>query len=268
MTRAQDRARERRRAEKLAGKIAARQAEARRNRKAVALVVLVLAVVVGFVWLTSALTKKSATPTAGGTTAAETTAAVLAGCTQPPAKQATPKTFSSAPDFTVVRGKTYTGTVTTSCGKIGVELYGAKAPKAVASFAQLAKAGYWAPSPCHRLTTSGLFVLQCGDPTGTGSGPGPGYTFGVENAPADGKYPRGTLAMARTTDPNSNGGQFFIVYKDTDLPTDGGGYTIFGRVTSGLDIVERIAAAGVDPQDKTSPKAPISILSVDTRAKA
>ena len=84
----------------------------------------------------------------------------------------------------------------------------------MASFVALAKSGYWADSPCHRLTTSGIYVLQCGDPTGTGTGPG--YAFGVENAPKDGAYPAGTLAMARTSDPNSNGGQFFIVYKDTD----------------------------------------------------
>ena len=73
--------------------------------------------------------------------------------------------------------------------------------------------------------------------------------------------------MARTSDPNSNGDQFFIVYKDTTLPVDGGGYSIFGKVTGGMDIVDRIAAAGVSPADGMSPMAPISILSMTVKAK-
>ena len=86
-------------------------------------------------------------------------------------------------------------------------------------------------------------MLQCGDPTGTGTG-GPGYGFGIENAPPDGKYPRGTLAMARTSDPNSNGSQFFLVYRDSQLPTDGGGYSIFGKVTRGPRHPRRGLAKG------------------------
>ena len=158
--------------------------------------------------------------------------------------------------------------VTTTCGDITLELDGTRAPQTVASFLSLAKEGYWAPSPCHRVTTEGLYVLQCGDPTGTGSG-GPGYTFGIENAPQDGTYPPGTLAMARGQDPNTNGGQFFIVYKETKLPTAGGGYSILGKVTKGLDIVEKIAAAkalGANPADGT-PVSPISILDVQVTEK-
>ena len=87
---------------------------------------------------------------------------------------------------------------------------------------------------------------------------------GIENAPADGAYPPGTLAMARTQDPNSNGGQFFIVYDDTTLPVDGGGYSIFGRVTEGLEIVQAVADQGVDGgRGDGAPAQPISILSVD-----
>jgi len=124
-----------------------------------------------------------------------------------------------------------------------------------------------------RLTgdAQGIWVLQCGDPTGTGSGAGPGYHFGVENVPANDVYPRGTVALARQSgDPNSNRDQFFIVYKDTTLPksTDGNGYTIFGTVTAGMDIVDKIAAAGINPNDQSSPLAPISILSVDVQPKA
>ena len=172
------------------------------------------------------------------------------------------------PDKATAAGKTFVATVTTTCGTITMELDGTKAPQTVASFLGLARSGYWNDSPCHRLVTSGIFVLQCGDPTGTGSG-GPGYGFGVENAPKDYQFPAGTLAMARTSDPNSNGGQFFIVYKQTELQ-DPTGYSIFGKVTGGMDIVDRIAAAGAEPADQsgnTAPHQPISILKVAVTEK-
>jgi len=213
----------------------------------------------------------SATPTSTATTQANgllTGQKLAAGCTAPPALQAKPKSFDKVPDKATAAGKTWIAMVKTNCGDLSFELDGTKAPQTVASFMNLAQQGYWAPSPCHRLTTEGIFVLQCGDPTGTGSG-GPGYTFGIENAPADGTYPVGTLAMARTSDPNSNGGQFFITYKETKLPTEGGGYTTFGKVTKGLDIVERIAAGGlVEPNPNGgAPVSPISILSVSVTEK-
>ncbi len=116
--------------------------------------------------------------------------------------------------------------------------------------------------------TAGIFVLQCGDPTGTGQGT-PGYGFGVENAPRDFTFPPGSLAMARTRDPKSNGGQFFIVYKKTVLQ-DPVGYSIFGKITSGMDIVDRIAAAGArqpDATQNTAPLQPISILAVKVTEK-
>ena len=151
-----------------------------------------------------------------------------ASCPRPPSA---PAPSSSLPDASTAKGKTYVATVTTNCGDIELTLDGEKAPQAVASFIELAKQNYWLNAPCHRLTTdASLKVLQCGDPTGTGQG-NPGYGFGVENAPKDGKYPRGTLAMARTTDPKKgNGGQFFLVYGDSTLP-DPDGYTVFGTVT-------------------------------------
>jgi peptidyl-prolyl cis-trans isomerase B (cyclophilin B) len=213
----------------------------------------------------------AAAPTPGSTAASEGLQAgqtLAAGCETPPPLQAKPTSFPTLPSKKSAAGKTFVATMTTTCGDITLELDGSKAPQTVASFAFLAKEGYWAPSPCHRITTAGIFVLQCGDPTGTGQGD-PGYSFGVENAPKDGKYPTGTLAMARTQDPNSNGGQFFITYKDTELPTDGGGYTIFGKVTKGLDIVEKIAAEKAlppNPNDGT-PVSPISILSVKVTEK-
>ena len=189
---------------------------------------------------------------------------------QPPASLGTGAQLT-LPDKKTAEGKTFIATIDTNCGPITAELYGTKAPQAVASFIQLARADYWLNSPCHRLTTDPtLKILQCGDPTGTGNGT-PGYGFGVENAPADGKYPRGTLAMARTSDPvKGNGGQFFIVYGDSTL-IDKNGYTIFGKVTAGLDIVDKIAKAGVaagssSPTDG-APAAPISILRVAVTEK-
>jgi peptidyl-prolyl cis-trans isomerase B (cyclophilin B) len=185
-------------------------------------------------------------------------------CDQPPSPQASAKTFDQAPDPALAENTTWVATVRTSCGDITMELDGAKAPQTVASFISLAKAGYFDDSPCHRLTTppATIAVLQCGDPTGTGGG-NPGYGFGIENAPTSGDYPPGTLAMARGSDPNTNGGQFFIVYGDTKLPTEGGGYSIFGKVTHGMVIVDSIAAQGVNgASGDGAPVQPISILSV------
>jgi peptidyl-prolyl cis-trans isomerase B (cyclophilin B) len=171
-----------------------------------------------------------------------------------------PQQFSSAPPKSLTAGSAWTMTMRTNCGDIVAELDGAKAPKTVASFVFLAAKKYFDDTGCHRLTTSGIYVLQCGDPTGQGSG-GPGYGFGVENAPSDGRYPAGTMAMARTSDPNSNGSQFFIVYSATSLP-DPTGYTVFGRVTKGLGIVRYIASRGATPGGDGRPKQPLVLSSV------
>jgi peptidyl-prolyl cis-trans isomerase B (cyclophilin B) len=131
---------------------------------------------------------------------------------------------------------------------VELELNGLLAPQAVASFVTLASDGFFDDTQCHRLTTAGIFVLQCGDPTATGQG-GPEYRFGpIENDPADDVYPAGTLAMARVGgDGSSMGSQFFIVYEDSVIPSDqAGGYTVFGRVTSGLDeLVGGVIELGV-----------------------
>jgi peptidyl-prolyl cis-trans isomerase B (cyclophilin B) len=122
----------------------------------------------------------------------------------------------------------------------------------------LAGEGYFDSTVCHRLTTEGIYVLQCGDPTATGTG-GPGYTVPDENLPAEGgvNYPAGTVAMANAG-PGTAGSQFFLVYQDTTLPPN---YTIWGTVTSGLDVVERIAGAGVSGGGSDgAPAAPIGIV--------
>jgi peptidyl-prolyl cis-trans isomerase B (cyclophilin B) len=242
-----------------------------RRRRQVALtatsVLAVLVVIVGTFWLSrtgdspsdAASPQATATPSASPSDAANPCPAPTV---QPPA---TPATFDAAPDPSVAEGRTWTATIQTSCGPITVELFGDKAPKAVASFITLARKHFFAGSPCHRLTTAGISVLQCGDPTGTGTG-GPGYTFGpVENAPADDTYPAGTLAMARVGgDGNSQGSQFFLVYADSTSPSDAaGGYTVFGRVTQGLDVVQQVADGGVeDGATDGRPARPISIEQV------
>lgn len=165
------------------------------------------------------------------------------------------------PSADLAEGRTWTGTLTLNGIPLGVELDGAAAPQAVSSEISLAQSGFYDGVGCHRLTTSGLFVLQCGDPNGDGTG-GPGYNYGpVENAPADGLYPAGTLAMARSTSQYSQGSQFFIVYEDTTLPGDTGGYTVLGTVTSGLDELRAavIDAGTADGGGDGAPAVPVTI---------
>jgi peptidyl-prolyl cis-trans isomerase B (cyclophilin B) len=156
-----------------------------------------------------------------------------------------------------------TFTLNTNCGQIVFKTWGKKAPATVIAMAFLAKSGYFDHSLCHRITTAGIYVLQCGDPTASGSG-GPMWQYKDENLPEEGSdsYPAGTIAMANSG-ANTNGSQFFIVYKDTNLPPD---YSIWGEVTKGLDIVKRIAAAGVvgGGTDGT-PKLTIAIDSVSVK---
>lgn len=157
--------------------------------------------------------------------------------------------FGAQPAVTINTTATYTATLVTNCGTITFTMDAAKAPHTVNSFAFLAAQHFFDNSPCARLVTdSSLSVLQCGDPTGTGTG-GPGYTVPDENLPtasptaADGSvvYPAGTVAMANTGSPNSGGSQFFLVYADSHLAPS---YTVFGHITSGLQVLQQIAAAG------------------------
>ena len=131
-------------------------------------------------------------------------------------------------------------TIVTNRGTIKIRMLTSAAPCTVNSFRFLASKKYFDNTHCHRLTTSGIFVLQCGDPFGDGSG-GPGYMYQDENL-AGATYPAGTVAMANAG-PDTNGSQFFITYKDTTLKPL---YTPFGVVVSGLDIVRKVAAYGCD----------------------
>jgi peptidyl-prolyl cis-trans isomerase B (cyclophilin B) len=130
-------------------------------------------------------------------------------------------------------------TISTSAGDVGATLDADAAPCTVNSFLSLADQGYFDDTPCHRLTTAGIFVLQCGDPTGIGSG-GPGYRF-PDELEGDESYPAGTLAMANAG-PDTNGSQFFMVYKKTPLPPS---YTVFGTIDdAGLEVLGDVAAKG------------------------
>jgi peptidyl-prolyl cis-trans isomerase B (cyclophilin B) len=231
------------------------------NRGPVLAVVLVLLVALGGLLLVQGLGGEDPADTAAEQQTRDVEAPPAGECVEPPAPPQDPPSFDEVPDAAIAEDAGWEATLVTTCGEIVVELFGDKAPQTVSSFIHLAREGYWYDSPCHRLVTSGIFVLQCGDPTGTGTG-GPGYGYGVENAPGDYRYPRGTLAMARTQDPNSNGGQFFIVYDDTELP-DPTGYSIFGEVVEGMEIVDQVAEAGVGGSlGPEAPAQPISILDV------
>ncbi len=168
-----------------------------------------------------------------------------------PSASASPSASAAAytlPPKTLAGNRHWTGTLTINGIALGVDLDGAKAPQAVSSTIELAQKGFYNGLSCHRLTNGGFYVLQCGDPNGDGSG-GPGYSYGpIENAPKDNVYPAGTIAMARQTgNANSQGSQFFIVYKETTIPADSaGGYTVIGEVTSDLgQLVSKVADKGV-----------------------
>lgn len=150
--------------------------------------------------------------------------------------------------------------VTTSVGALELALDATAAPCTVNSFVSLAEQGFFDGTTCHRLTTAGIFVLQCGDPTATGTG-GPGYTIPDEFRD-DMTYGPGTLAMAKTPAPDSGGSQFFIVYDgpDDQLPP---AYTVFGEITAGLEQVQAAAADGTaDGAPDGAPATPVDLETV------
>jgi peptidyl-prolyl cis-trans isomerase B (cyclophilin B) len=213
-----------------------------------ALVTLALIGAIGSqIWPSDPTTAPAAQPTnSAGSTAQPTAQAtdqpsVLAeGCVDPSPTRADNISFSE-PGTGPASGTISLGT---NCGVIEFKMSDAT-PKTNSAMSFLVENKFYDGVSCHRLTTSGLFVLQCGDPAGTGAG-GPGYSFADENLPTADEngvalYPAGTVAMANAG-PNTNGSQFFLVYKDTYL---GPNYTPWGIITSGLDIIENIAAAGV-----------------------
>jgi peptidyl-prolyl cis-trans isomerase B (cyclophilin B) len=255
----------------------ARRAQAvdrrKRNQKIIAVVVVAALVLGGVGWIVASAVNRSSTPESIESAAPSAEATPTDGAISSEASPAEPieepavldcrapgtprpddLTFDAAPtDLTAE-----TLTLSTNCGDIVIAL-DSGAPQTVSSEVFLAREGFYDNTTCHRLTTAGIFVLQCGDPVGTGIG-GPGYTVPDENLPAEGanNYPAGTVAMANAG-PGTSGSQFFIVYDDTTLPS---GYTIWGTVTSGLDLVQEVASVGTaDGGSDGAPRQPVFIES-------
>jgi peptidyl-prolyl cis-trans isomerase B (cyclophilin B) len=243
---------------------------ARRNRQwtiALTAVVVVAGLSVGGVFLagqsTGSATPKpsaSATPSPTPSPTPTTVAEPATHCTyssNPPAARKV-NFPPAAPDYKA----SYEATITTNLGPIVIDLLNSKATCTVNSFVSLADQAFYNDTPCPRLSTSdGLYMLQCGDPTGKGTG-GPGYEFASENL-TGATYPAGTLAMANTGEPDSNGSQFFLVYKNTSLPPD---YTPFGTIVSGLNILQNVGNHGYGPPLSSAgggaPKEKVEIESV------
>jgi peptidyl-prolyl cis-trans isomerase B (cyclophilin B) len=171
----------------------------------------------------------------------ESSSAGDVSCDYPTDPQAATRKVDPPPESPDVQGKVHV-TMKTSIGTLDATMDADKTPCTVSSFVSLATQGFFDDTPCHRLTTASIFVLQCGDPSGTGTG-GPGYTIPDELSGRE-TYDPGTLAMANTGQPDSGGSQFFIVYQDTPLPPQ---YTVFGQVdAAGVKAVQKAAEQGSD----------------------
>jgi peptidyl-prolyl cis-trans isomerase B (cyclophilin B) len=267
----QDRQRKlaRERYERRQAREANRQRRARRAAQwaAGAVVLLVLAGIVAFTVVH--LTSSNASASSKLTPSASPSLSASASASPSPTSSGTPTTCTYTPSPPASRKvglppakpdlkATYQATIKTNRGDIVINLLNSKAPCTVNSFVHLASKSYFSNTNCHRLVTSGIFVLQCGDPTGSGSG-GPGYRFADENL-AGATYPAGIVAMAHTSAPDSNGSQFFFVYKNTPLPPS---YTPFGTIVAGLNVIQKVAAAGTDSKTGDGhPKEKVVIESV------
>jgi len=161
-----------------------------------------------------------------------------------------------APKMSIDTKKTYTATLKTSEGDIVIELNAKETPVTVNNFVTLARKKFYNNTIFHRVIKD--FMIQGGDPDGTGRG-GPGYRF--DDEPFTGEYTRGTVAMANAG-PNTNGSQFFIMHKDYSLPKN---YVIFGKTTSGLDVVDKIAEAQTGSEDR--PVRPVTIQAIEITEK-
>jgi cyclophilin family peptidyl-prolyl cis-trans isomerase len=191
--------------------------------------------------------------------------ALPAGCRKVAAPR--PRTQKRVPRPTgrLAQGRTWTVVMRTNCGTIDIRLATARAPRTAASFAALVRSGFYESLSFHRIAgdpSSGPFVIQGGDPLGTGLG-GPGFSV-VEKPPAGVRYTRGVVAMAKTQSepPGASGSQFFIVTApDAGLPPE---YAFVGRVSSGMDVVQRIASVPTGPDER--PVAPVVIEHAELRA--
>ena len=209
----------------------------------------------------------SATPSAAPSAAPATSTAAAGdpGCTYEKTPEPAAREVLLPPTVGVETKNVYAVTVATDRGDIVFEMDSATTPCTANNLRSLAHFRYFDGTACHRLTTKGIEVLQCGDPTGTGSG-GPGYAFADENLEGA-TYPRGTVAMANAG-PGTNGSQFFLVYGDSTLPPN---YTPFGTITSGLEVLDTVAKAGSDDANGAGdgkPKLPITIETLRAKQTA
>jgi cyclophilin family peptidyl-prolyl cis-trans isomerase len=159
-------------------------------------------------------------------------------------------------------GETHRVGIETSLGTFTITVDGSLSPIAAGNFVALASCGFYDGVVFHRIATlqdGTPFVIQGGDPTGTGNG-GPGYT--IRDEPVTATYHRGTVAMARGQDPNSQGSQFFIVLddRDADVLSSANTYAIFGEVTSGMDVVDAIYEAANGVENPTDPIAMTRVI--------
>ncbi|MCA1712605.1 MAG: peptidylprolyl isomerase [Actinobacteria bacterium] len=252
------------RAERQAARRAAAAARRRQRNAVIASVVAVALVALGVILLATKIDR------GGDAKAIEPSAAASASpqkslepgtCEYTKTKQPASREVLFPPLTGVETEKLYTVHLTTNLGVIDIDLNTPAAPCTVNNFRSLTARHYYDNTPCHRLSTAGIFVVQCGDPTGQGTG-GPGYTFADENL-KDAKYPRGTVAMANSG-PGSNGSQFFLVFKDTQLDPL---YTPFGTITKGLDILEKVAKGGSTPEGDGKPNTPLKIVKATANEK-
>jgi len=258
---------ERQRLARQAARRRAARERARRRNAAIGAVLAVLLVVGGIVFLgiklagSSSADKVASKPTNIPT---PSTAAPAAACayTRPPGAPKPARDVGLPSSANLDKTTPYAATMVTNRGTVKFDLRTADAPCTSNALRYLAAKKFFDKTPCHRLTAGGLNVLQCGDPTGTGSG-GPGFAFPDENL-AGATYPAGTVAMANSG-PNTNGSQFFLVYKDSQL---GPQYTPFGKITVGLDVLTKIAAGGSTPTGDGKPKLPVTIETFTVAKKA
>ncbi|KRF42071.1 hypothetical protein ASH01_18605 [Terrabacter sp. Soil811] len=189
-------------------------------------------------------------------------------CTAPPLPPSAFPTFTAAPDASVAAGSSWIADVRSTCGDLTFRLDGRRAPRSVASFVTLARAGYWTDSVCHRLTTdpAPTAFLQCGDPSGRSTAE-PGYDLPLENVPADRTYRVGDVGLARGDGFPGTAGEFFVVHRDFTVPAGAPVYSLIGRVTSGQEVVQHIAGlGGEDFRSDGPPFTSISVLSVGVHA--
>jgi peptidyl-prolyl cis-trans isomerase B (cyclophilin B) len=243
------------RAERQSARRAAAEARRRKQRQTILASVAAAAVVaiVVLVFVLSGGTKKKDTLTQP---AASATPVAAGSCSYADRGTASKKITGKPPTSGVNTTTPVKMALATNRGEIDLSLNAAKAPCTVNSFAFLAAQKYFDNTSCHRLTTSGIYVLQCGDPSASGAG-GPGYGFADENL-TGATYPKGTVAMANAG-AGTNGSQFFLVYKDTQLPPN---YTPFGTITKGLDILAKVAKAGSNPAGDGKPKLAVTLKTV------